>query len=79
MKNTPPRNPNSGKKPFDFSTYARYTNFVFILIVCVAIGLGAGYFADKLFELTIPLFKVLFAFAGVLLGLYIVIKEVLKP
>ncbi|TSA50196.1 MAG: hypothetical protein D4R43_02655 [Sphingobacteriales bacterium] len=42
-------------------------------------GFIAGYFADLFFHLQLPIFKTLFSFGGVLLGLYIVIKEVSKP
>jgi len=43
------------------------------------IGFAFGYFVDHFFHFQLPIFKTLFSFGGVLLGLYIVIKEVSKP
>ena len=76
---TPSNNKTSRKKPFDSTAYARYSGLGFMLIAAVTVGFGAGYFTDNFFNLHLPIFKTLFSFGGVLLGLYIVIKEVLKP
>ena len=80
MKNTTPSNNKTfRKKQSDASNYMRYSGVGFQLIAAVMLGFGVGAFADYIFGLDIPLFKTLFSFGGVLLGLYIVVKEVLKP
>ncbi|GDX51863.1 hypothetical protein LBMAG27_09100 [Bacteroidota bacterium] len=78
MKNETP-NKSSEKKQSDASTYAKYSSVGFQLIAAVMFGFTAGYFTDLFFHLQLPIFKTLFSFGGVLLGLYIVIKEVSKP
>ncbi len=79
MKNTTSNNKNSEKKQSDASAYARYSSIGFQLIAAVMIGFAFGYFVDHFFHFQLPIFKTLFSFGGVLLGLYIVIKEVSKP
>lgn len=41
----------------------------------IALFFGVGYLLDWLFALKLPVFKVLLSFAGVLVGLYLVFRE----
>jgi F0F1-type ATP synthase assembly protein I len=75
---------NSRKKPSENSDkedksplegYARYTNIIYLLIGTIALAFGAGYFLDKILNLSFPIFKVIFSFGGVILALYLVFKE----
>jgi F0F1-type ATP synthase assembly protein I len=57
------------------SGYARYSNIIYLLIGSVTIAFAAGYFLDWMFNFSFPLFKIIFPFGGVILGLYLVFKE----
>ena len=69
------------KKPSDSpegptdSGYFKYTNIIYQLIGVVGVAFGIGYLLDKTFHLTFPVFKIIFAFGGVILALYLVFKE----
>ena len=78
---------NSRKKPsenFDedskapLSGYARYTSIIYQLVGTIVISFAIGYLLDRIFHLTFPAFKLIFAFGGVILALYIVFKELNK-
>jgi len=55
--------------------FAKYSNIIYLMIGSIAVSFLAGYFADKLFHLSFPIFKVVFSFGGVILALYLVFKE----
>jgi F0F1-type ATP synthase assembly protein I len=88
VKNQSPS--NSRKKPSDSSTpgeetkksglpdvagFARYTQIVYLIIGAVAVAFGAGYLLDRWLQLSVPLFKVLFSFGGVIIALYLVYQQ----
>lgn len=82
MKNQLPS--NSRKKQSDSEdssdkfAFARYTNIIYQLIGVIAIAFGAGYLLDRTFNLSFPVFKLIFSFGGVILALYLVFKELSK-
>jgi F0F1-type ATP synthase assembly protein I len=55
--------------------FAKYSNIIYLMIGSIALSFIAGYFADKFFHFTVPVFKVIFSFGGVILALYLVFKE----
>ena len=65
---------DSSEKPTD-SGYFAYTNIIYQLIGTIAVAFGAGYLLDRVLNLSFPVFKIIFAFGGVILALYLVFKQ----
>jgi F0F1-type ATP synthase assembly protein I len=56
---------------------AQTTSIGFLVIACLIIGLGIGYYIDKLLN-TKPLFTIIFIFLGMVSAFYNLFKVVLK-
>ncbi|MCY7408657.1 MAG: AtpZ/AtpI family protein [Chitinophagales bacterium] len=70
-----PSEKQDSEKNNPVTDYARYSNIIYLLIGSVAFSFAAGYLLDWLFNFSFPVFKLIFSFGGVLLGLYLVFKE----
>ena len=68
-------NPEEEGPETPLSGYAKYTNIIYLLIGSVAVPFAAGYLLDNLLHFTFPVFKLIFSLAGVILGLYLVFKQ----
>lgn len=66
------------KKKRQLREAARYSGLAFEMIAIILLVLFAGMQADKYFENEFQGFTVLGAFMGVILSLYVVLKDVLK-
>jgi F0F1-type ATP synthase assembly protein I len=74
-KKKPSESPEEGEPETPLSGYTKYTNIIYLLIGSVAVPFAAGYFLDNLLDLSFPVFKLIFSFGGVILGLYLVFKQ----
>jgi len=48
------------------------------MLGAIAAAFAAGYFLDRIFGLSFPIFKLIFGFGGVILALYLMFKELNK-
>ena len=74
-KKKPSEIPEEGEPENPLSGYAKYSNIIYLLIGSVAVPFAAGYFLDNLLDFSFPVFKLIFSLAGVILGLYLVFKQ----
>jgi F0F1-type ATP synthase assembly protein I len=70
------------KKPIDpqkatrnLKEYARYSNLGIQMIVVILLGVFGGIQLDKRLHLEFPIFTVVLSFTGVILGIYIGLKD----
>jgi F0F1-type ATP synthase assembly protein I len=73
------------KKPIDqqkatknLKDYTRYSNLGMQMIVVIALGVFGGIKLDKWLQLKFPVFTVVLSFTGVVLGIYIGLKDFIK-
>lgn len=66
------------KKKRQLRDVARYSGLAFEMIAIILLVLFAGMQADKYLENEFPGFTALGAFMGVILSLYVVLKDLLK-
>ncbi len=78
MKKKPSNKLDSEKKKRQLRETARYSGLAFQMIVIILLVLFAGMQADKYLENDFPGFTVFGAFLGVILSLYISLKDFLK-
>jgi len=78
MKKKPSNKLDSEKKKRQLREAARYSGLAFQMIAIILLVLFAGMQADKYLENDFPGFTVLGAFLGVILSLYIALKDFLK-
>ncbi|MCS6916614.1 MAG: AtpZ/AtpI family protein [Chitinophagales bacterium] len=74
----PPRSP-SAPKHSPLSGFARYFHLVYLMAGSIGLFFAAGYFLDFLIGWKKPFATVFLAFAGVMVGLYLVLKELRRP
>lgn len=73
------------KKPIDpqkatrnLKEYARYSNLGIQMIVVILLGVFGGIQLDKRLHLEFPIFTVVLSFTGVILGIYIGLKDFIR-
>jgi ATP synthase protein I len=73
------------KKPIDpqkatrnLKEYARYSNLGIQMIVVILLGVYGGIQLDKWLDLKFPVFTVVLSFLGVILGIYIGLKDFIR-
>jgi ATP synthase protein I len=73
------------KKPIDpqkaarnLKEYARYSNLGIQMIVVILLGVFGGIQLDKWLHLKFPIFTVVLSFTGVILGIYIGLKDFIR-
>ncbi len=73
------------KKPIDpqkatrnLKEYARYSNLGIQMIVVILLGVFGGIQLDKWLDLKFPVFTVVLSFLGVILGIYIGLKDFIR-
>ena len=73
------------KKPIDpqkatrnLKEYARYSNLGIQMIVVILLGVFGGIQLDKWLHLKFPAFTVVLSFTGVILGIYIGLKDFMR-
>ncbi len=78
MKKKPSNKIDAEKKKKQLREAARYSGLAFQMIAIILLVLFAGMQADKYLENDFPGFTVLGAFLGVILSLYIALKDFFK-
>ena len=66
---------NNKKKIFD---YAKYSGIAFQFAALIGLGFYGGSRLDKYLYLQKPIFAAVFAFMGVIMGMYFAIKDFIK-
>ena len=73
------------KKPIDpqkaarnLKDYARYSNLGIQMIVVILLGVFGGIQLDKRLHMKFPVFTVVLSFIGVVLGIYIGLKDFIR-
>ncbi len=73
------------KKPIDpqkatrnLKDYARYSNLGMQMIVVILLGVFGGIQLDKWLHMKFPVFTVVLSFIGVVLGIYIGLKDFIR-
>jgi ATP synthase protein I len=73
------------KKPIDpqkaarnLKDYARYSNLGMQMIVVILLGVFGGIQLDKRLHMKFPVFTVVLSFIGVVLGIYIGLKDFIR-
>jgi F0F1-type ATP synthase assembly protein I len=69
--------PEKKKKSLD--NYARYSSIAFQMLVIILIGVFGGIELDKWVKLNIPVFTIILSILSVILAIYTVTKDLLKP
>lgn len=62
----------------NLNNYAKYSGMAFEMIVIILAGVFAGIKLDKWLHMTNPVFTAICAALGVILAIYIVIKDLLR-
>lgn len=76
-KNLPPKEPNEKRKQ-SLSSLARYSGIGAQIGAAVTLGILAGKWLDKHFQTTQPVYTAGLAILGVVVGLYVVFRDILK-
>lgn len=71
MKN---QNPKSS-----INFYAKYSSIAFQMIAIILIGVFGGMKLDQLLKLQFPIFTVVLSLISVVLAMYYVVKDLIKP
>lgn len=73
-----PSKPSSNPKKRPFDNYLKYSNIAFQLVAAILIGVFGGIKLDEWLG-TDSAFTIILSLLGVFAGLYLVLKEFLKP
>ena len=71
MKTSNPKN--------SLNFYAKYSSIAIQMIVIILIGVFGGMKLDQLFKLKFPIFTVVLSLLSVVLAMYYVVKDLIKP
>jgi F0F1-type ATP synthase assembly protein I len=69
--------PEKKKKSLD--NYTRYSSIAFQMLIIILIGVFGGIKLDKWLELNVPVFTIILSILSVILAIYTVTKDLLKP
>jgi len=69
--------PEKKKKSLD--NYTRYSSIAFQMLIIILIGVFGGIKLDEWLKLTIPVFTIILSILSVILAIYTVTKDLLKP
>jgi len=72
------RENNIEKTKKDLRDYARYSNLAFRLIAIVLAGFFGGMKLDDWLKLSFPVFTLTLSISGLVISLYLLIKDLLK-
>jgi ATP synthase protein I len=76
MEQKKPINPEKAAK--NLKEYARYSNLGIQMIVIILLGVFGGRQLDKWLHPAFPVFTVVLSFLGVVLGIYIGLKDFIR-
>lgn len=69
--------PEKKKKALD--NYTRYSSIAFQMLIIILIGVFGGIKLDEWLKLTVPVFTIILSILSVILAIYTVTKDLLKP
>ena len=69
--------PEKKKKSLD--NYTRYSSIAFQMLIIILIGVFGGIKLDEWLKLTVPVFTIILSILSVILAIYTVTKDLLKP
>jgi len=69
--------PEKEKKSLD--NYTRYSSIAFQMLIIILIGVFGGIKLDEWLKLTVPVFTIILSILSVILAIYTVTKDLLKP
>jgi F0F1-type ATP synthase assembly protein I len=69
--------PEKKKKSLD--SYTRYSSIAFQMLIIILIGVFGGIKIDEWLELSVPVFTIILSILSVILAIYTVTKDLLKP
>ena len=71
--------PSLKKKKKLLDNYARYSSIAFQMLIIILIGVFGGIKLDQWLGMKFPVFTVILSIASVMLAIYSVTRELLKP
>jgi len=71
--------PSLEKKKKSLDSYTRYSSIAFQMLVIILAGVFGGIKLDEWLGLSIPVFTVVFSILAVILSIYTVTKDLMKP
>ena len=69
--------PEKKKKSLD--SYTRYSSIAFQMLIIILIGVFGGIKLDEWLKLSVPVFTIILSILSVILAIYTVTKDLLKP
>jgi F0F1-type ATP synthase assembly protein I len=73
-----PKNDQKEKQRQSLNTFTRFSGMAFQIAAPIILGVLAGGSLDKHYPMKFPVYTTVLTIAGVFLGIYIVIRSVLK-
>jgi F0F1-type ATP synthase assembly protein I len=70
---------SSEKKKKSLDSYARYSSIAFQMLIIILIGVFGGIKLDGWLKLTVPVFTIILSILSVILAIYTVTKDLIKP
>ena len=71
--------PSLKKKKRSLDNYTRYSNLAFQMLIIILIGVFGGIKLDEWLKLTVPVFTIVLTILAVILSIYTVTRDLLKP
>jgi F0F1-type ATP synthase assembly protein I len=71
--------PFSEKKKKSLDNYTRYSSIAFQMLIIILIGVFGGIKLDEWLKLTVPVFTIILSILAVILSIYTVTRDLLKP
>jgi F0F1-type ATP synthase assembly protein I len=71
--------PSAEKKKKSLDSYTRYSSIAFQMLIIILIGVFGGIKLDEWLKLTVPVFTIILSILSVILAIYTVTRDLLKP
>jgi len=71
--------PSLEKKKKSLDNYTRYSSIAFQMLIIILIGVFGGIKLDEWLKLSVPVFTIVLSILAVILSIYTVTRDLLKP
>jgi len=71
--------PSLEKKKKSLDNYTRYSSIAFQMLVIILIGVFGGIKLDEWLKMTVPVFTIVLSILAVILSIYTVTRDLMKP
>ena len=71
--------PSLEKKKKSLDNYTRYSSIAFQMLIIILVGVFGGIKLDEWLKLTVPVFTIVLSIMAVILSIYTVTRDLLKP